>query len=409
MSGIPVFSFFRTRRTAIAVTFWIAFANISGAQEQAPVTVVVARMGSVTENISVVGSLAAREEVQVHSIVQGQQIEQILAEVGQTVKKGQPLAVLDMTEALMLLDKNSVSILRARAAVEVESSRLDVAKVTEAEARKVLERSRALQPKGAVSQQVLDQHDNAYARAIAELGLARQSLALAEADAELITRERREIDLTIERSTVRAPTAGLILRRTARIGAMTSGSAGPLFVLAKDAAIEFVTQVTETRFVRLAEGMRAAVTVPGFEGALDGTLRLNAAELDPTTRSGEVRVELDKSEGLKPGLFARGNIYATTRRNILLPGSAVKIARGESSVFVVEDGVVDLRNVTTATRQDGLVEIVGGIAEGEMVVLKSGAFLKQAQKVLPVIATSDRPSADHLAASLVIENEEAAQ
>lgn len=400
MAGIPQSPTFHARLAFGVVFLWFAFLSAAQAQEQMPVTVVVARQTDVTERVPVIGSLAAREEVQVYPSVQGQAIEQILVEAGQHVEKGQALAVLDMTAARMLLDKNSVSIMRAKAAVSVEASRLDVALVSEAEARKILERSRTLQPKGAVSQQVLDEHQNAHARAIAELGLARQSLALAEADAELIARERKEIELTIERSTVRAPEAGLVLRRTARIGAMTSGSADPLFVIARDAVMEFVAQVTETSFVRLQEGMRAEVTLPGLDGPIGGTLRLSAAQLDPATRSGEVRIELDDDQGLRPGVFARGSINASSRNNILLPGSAVKTSSGQNSVFVVKDGVVDVRQVTVGARQDGFVEIVGGVSDGEMIVLKSGGFLKAQEKVRPVIATSDRPSAGNMAAYL---------
>ncbi|SFB32758.1 RND family efflux transporter, MFP subunit [Rhizobium sp. NFR07] len=390
---------------ASAALLWLVPLSASHAKEQMPVTVVVARQGAVTEKIPVVGSLAAREEVDVHPLVQGQAIEKILAEVGQSVQKGQPLAIIDTTEAVMLLDKNAISILRARAAMQVEMSRLDVASVAETQARRVLERSRALQPRGAVSQQVLDEHENAHARALAELGLARQSVALAEADMELVARERREIELTIERSTVRAPEAGLVLRRTARIGAMTSGSAAPLFVIARDAVVEFVAQVTETSFLRLGEGMRAEINLFGYEGSLGGTVRLNAAGLDAATRSGEVRVELDETSGLKPGAFARGTINASARRNILLPGSAVKTAGGRSNILVVRDGVIDLRQVTTGARQDGLVEIVDGVSDGEMVVLKSGGFLKAEDRVRPLVAASGRPAEDHLAAFTLEERE----
>jgi len=364
-----------------------------------PVTVVVAQQREVTERIPVVGSLVAREEIQVHSRLQGQVIDGILVESGQYVEKDQVLAVLDSTDARMLLEKNSVHVLRAMAAVAVEASRVEVAGVTEAEKRKTLERSRGLQPKGAVSQQLLDEHENAHARAFAELGLARQSLSLAQAEAQIVARERQEIELTIERSTVRAPEAGLVLRRAARIGAMTSGASTPLFVIAKDAAIEFVAQVTETSFVRLREGMHASIALPGHEGPIGGTLRLNAAELDPVTRSGEVRVELDAVEGLRPGIFARGSINTSTRRNIVLPGSAVKTVAGRSHVLVVREDIVGVQDVFTGARQDGLVEILNGVNEGDMVVLKSSGFLKAADKVRPMIADLHTPSSS-LAASL---------
>lgn len=397
------------RLAVSALVLWLIFFSASQAESQTPVTVVVARKGEVTEKIPVVGSLVAREEVEVRPFIEGRVIEHILAEIGQRVERGQLLALIDTTEARMLLDKNSVSMLRARAAAEVEESRLEVAAVSEAEARKVLERSRALQPRGAVSQQLLDEHENAHARAVAELRLARQSLALAEADAELIARERKEIELTIERSTVRAPDAGLVLKRTARIGAMTSASANPLFVIAKDAEIEFSTQVTETSFLRLDEGMRAQISLPGYEGQLGGRLRLNAAQVDPVTRSGEVRIELDEADGLKPGVFARGSINAPARRNILLPGSAVNTASGASNVFVVKDGVVDRRDVTVGIRQEGFVEIIAGVSDGEMVVLKSGGFLKAQEKVRPVMAMSERSVSDHMASALAMESREMAR
>lgn len=398
------------RPIAGALVAWLALGPLAvSAQEQMPVTVVVARQEAVTERIPVVGSLAAREEIEVHPLIQQRAIEQILVETGQHVEKGEPLAVLDTTDARMLLDKNSVSILRAKAAVSVEASRLDVAMVTEAEARKTLQRSRALEAKGVVSQQLLDEHENAHARAVAQLGLARQSLQLSEADAEIIARERKEIELTIERSTVKAPDAGLVLRRIARIGAMTATSSTPLFVIARDAVIEFVAQVTETSFVRLREGMRAEIALPGFEHPLGGTVRLNAAQLDPATRSGEVRIELDEMAGLRPGIFARGSILATARRNILLPGTAVKTGSGASSVFVVTDGMVDLRRVVVGVRQDGLVEIIEGVTDGEMIVLKSGSFLKADEKVQPVIVSLDRPSPNHLAGSFPAQGAEAAR
>ncbi|MCJ9670963.1 efflux RND transporter periplasmic adaptor subunit [Neorhizobium sp. SHOUNA12B] len=359
-----------------------------------PVTTIVAKRGALTERIEVVGSLAAREEIEVYPAVLGKEVRQILVEAGQHVERGQALALLDTTEALMLLDKNAVSLLRARAAVAVESSKIEVAMVTEAEARKKLERSRSLQPKGAIADNVLEENLNAHARAVAELRLARQSLELANADQQLIASERREIELTVQRSTLRAPSSGRILSRKARVGGMTSSSADPLFVIADDDDIEFVAQVTETSFVRLREGMSAEITLPGRDRALAGTVRLNAAQLDPKTRSGTVRIELADKAGLVPGVFVRGNISVEERQNVLLPGTAVKSTAAGHNVYVVSDGLVDIRPVRIGSRQSGFVEIVDGIREGEEVVLKSGAFLKAQERVRPVLAATPATRAD---------------
>ncbi|MEO9341013.1 efflux RND transporter periplasmic adaptor subunit [Mesorhizobium sp. SB112] len=358
----------------------------AAAQEPRPVTVVAARQGAVTDRIAVVGTLVAREEIRVNPLVREKEIRQILVEAGEFVEKGHPLAILDDTDAGMLLERNVVQGRRAEAAIAQERSRVEAALITEREAGMLLERSRSLQARGVVSQQVLDEHENSHARALSQLELARQSLALAEADRGLIERERIEIQLTLERSTVRAPASGLVLARNARVGAMTSSSGDPMFVIAEDGDIEMEARVSETGFVRLREGMPAEIHVAGRAQPLAGRVRLSAAQLDPETRMGTVRIDLADGEGLVAGAFGRGTINALQRRNILLPGTAVESRRGVHSVYVVDDDIVSLRTVTVGLQQGNLREVLDGLTEGELVVLKAGGFLKAEERIEPVVA-----------------------
>lgn len=368
----------------IAGSTFIATGASSGAADLLPVTVVVARQQPVTEQVVVVGTLAPREEIQVHPLVEGREITEILIEVGERVEAGGPLALLDSKEARLALDKNTVSMQRAKVAIAAERSKVDIALVSEREALKRLERSRSLRPKGAVSDQTLEEHQNAYDRAIAELELARSSLALAEADEQLIASERREIELTLERCTVRAPAAGIVLDRSANIGALTSSSGDPLFTIARDGLIEFVAEVADASFIRLTEGMTARIAVPGLETPVSGTVRLSAARLDPKTRSGSIRIELDGAVPLIPGAYARGEVDTAERSNILLPGTAVKSAESVNSVYVVNNDLVSVRNVKVGAQRDNLVEILEGVGDGEMVVLKAGGFLRDRDRVIPI-------------------------
>ncbi|MBM7324835.1 biotin/lipoyl-binding protein [Agrobacterium sp. S2] len=113
-----------------------------------PVTVVAARKGHVTEQITVVGTLAAREQVQIHPAVEGREITKIMIEVGTRVKAGEPLALLDSKETRLALDKNTVSMQRAKVAIAAERNKVDIALVGKRDALKKLERSRSLRPKG---------------------------------------------------------------------------------------------------------------------------------------------------------------------------------------------------------------------------------------------------------------------
>jgi RND family efflux transporter MFP subunit len=356
------------------------------AQEEMAVSVVTARKATLFGKMAVIGSLAAREEIEIHSYVMGREIREVLVEVGQRVEQGEPLARLDMADARMQLDKNSVSLLRAKAAIAVETSKVAAAEATATETRKRLARSQALNQKGALATQVLEEHQGAQTRAVAELDLARQSLALARADEKLILQERQEIELIVERSTVRAPGAGTVLVRNARVGLMTSGSGSPLFVLAADGDIEFVASVPETLFAQIREGMSAEVVPLGGGAAIGGTVRLKDARLDPRTRSGTVHIALPAGPGLVPGMFARSDILADRRTGIVLPATAVNNTGGLHTVQVVRQGVVSTRRIAVGLQQDGMTEITAGLAAGELVVLKAGSFLKDNTRITPVSA-----------------------
>lgn len=360
------------------------------AEERRPVTVVTVRQAEVSDRIAVVGTLMAREEIRVNPLVQGKEIRQILVETGQRVAAGQPLAVLDTDEAALQLEKNSLQAKRAEATVAQQRSKLEAAQVTEREARRLLDRSRALQARGVVSEQILDERQSSYARAVSELEIARQTLALAKADSDLITRERDEIQLTIDRSIVRAPTAGLVLSRTARIGAMTSSSAEPLFILAEEGDIEMEAGVSDSALVFLKEGMAAEVSFPGHVTPIKGKVRLIAARIDPATRMGLVRIDLIEDGGLIVGAFSRGSINAIQRTGLLLPGTAVRRTGGKTSVYVVKDGVLAVREVTVGVQQGNQLEITEGLTAGEQVVLKPGNALKPGDQVIAVFPDDPR-------------------
>lgn len=378
----------------VATLFWSFTLYPAGevaAQQARTVTVTPAKRSNVIDQIAVVGTLLAKEEIRVNALVEGKEVKAIFADVGTFVLQGQPLAELDATEAKLLLEKNAAQFLRASAAVAQEHSRIEIAEVSERETRKVVERSRSLIEKGAVSRQLLDEHENAFSRARSQLELARQSLRLAEADRKIVEREHAEISLTIERSIVRATEPGLIINRQARIGAMTSSSAGPMFTIARDGVIEMEASVGEMSIAHLKEGMKAVVTVPGTDQPIQGRLRLNAAQIDQATRMATVRLELNQNETLVSGAFAHGRIETDTRSNVVVPATAVRNNDGKTSVFVVSNQRASLRPVITGTHQGNLVEILNGIEDSELVVIKAGSFLKPDEKIDAVLVSGSGP------------------
>ncbi len=97
--------------------------------------------------------------------------------------------------------------------------------------------------------------------------------------------------------------------------------------------------------------------------------------------------------GCAPGAFGRARIDVAQRCGTAVPLSAVLYGSGGPVVQVVRDGRVELRRVTVGLMAAGQAEIREGLSEGDMVVARAGAFLREGDRVRPVVATDapDQP------------------
>jgi RND family efflux transporter MFP subunit len=173
----------------------------------------------------------------------------------------------------------------------------------------------------------------------------------------------------------------------ARIGGYATGAAEPMFRLVANGEVELDAEVTETRMAAIRIGQAAHVEVTGV-GTLAGTVRLVSPEVDKSTRLGRVRIFLGDNEALRVGAFARGGIETASDRGLAVPASAILYGPDGASVQVVRDNRVETRKVKTGLTSGAFVEVREGLSEGEIIVSKSGTFLREGDAVRPV--TGDR-------------------
>jgi HlyD family secretion protein len=83
-------------------------------------------------------------------------------------------------------------------------------------------------------------------------------------------------------------------------------------------------------------------------------------------------------------MYASADIIVAEKNDIALPLSAVTSGRNGSTARKVEDGVVKQVKVTTGIQDGGFVEISEGLKEGDTVVAKAGAFVRDGDKITPV-------------------------
>ncbi|WP_180902039.1 efflux RND transporter periplasmic adaptor subunit [Martelella soudanensis] len=191
------------------------------------------------------------------------------------------------------------------------------------------------------------------------------------------------MERTIETSTVKAPTAGLVLSRNARTGLAVETGGEPLFVLAEDGALELEVEVAEADLPLVREGQPAIFHLSGHAAPLTGTVRHRAARIDAASRMGRVRIALEDPAGLVVGAFVSGRIEVFARRSVLVPATAVRFTGDGATITTVEDGIVSKRSVEIGQVRGDLVEVIDGLAPGVLIVLKAGSFLKPGEPATP--------------------------
>lgn len=355
----------------------------AGAQPPA-IVAVRAVEAPITDRVLANGMIAAVEEVLVQPQVEGLAIESLAVDVGERVEAGQVLATL--SDDQLILQKSQLDANRAKALAAIAQLGAQLAEVESnaSELVKASARARTLAEKGTFSSVQAEQAEAQATAGLARVRSVKESVKVAEADIALIDAQMKDIDLRLARTEVKAPVSGVVTARGARIGAIASAAAGPLFTLIRDGALELRADVAETDMHRIAEGQKVAVSLLGGDQPRMGTIRLIEPSLNLTSRLGLARIELPDPNGLRAGMFAEANIIVTQRTGIVVPVTSVSISRDGADVLRIEDGRARLTPVVTGIREAGLIEIREGLVAGDMIVAKAGAFVRDGDRVNPV-------------------------
>jgi HlyD family secretion protein len=189
---------------------------------------------------------------------------------------------------------------------------------------------------------------------------------------------------------VQAPAAGIVIASNAVIGATASARAEPLFRIAARGEMELLVEAPVKSLSRLAPDQSAKVEILGL-GELSGKVRLASIAINPTTQLGQARLFIGADPRQRVGTFGRASIEIGERCNAAVPLSAVLYGPGGTVVQVVRDGRIETRPVTVGLLDEGQAEIREGLAEGEMVVTRAGAFVREGDRVRPVAADEATP------------------
>ncbi len=169
-----------------------------------------------------------------------------------------------------------------------------------------------------MSVSTVEQRETALKTAQAQFAAANNALSVTEADRKARDAERQELEVRIGRTEVTAPVAGLVSRRSAKLGALASSAGEPLFRIIVDGAVDLEADAPEQSLTRFAVGMPASIRLPGVKDPAAGRVRLISQEVD--------RAEVAPARSASPFQTCRTPISAPSPR----PRSNSSVATGSA-------------------------------------------------------------------------------
>jgi RND family efflux transporter MFP subunit len=288
------------------------------------------------------GTVTAKTVTQVAPKIPGRLLD-ITVRAGDRVKRGQVLARMDEAEIQAHLGQARSALVAA----EAESGRL----------RADAGRLQNLYAKQAATRQDLDTALAAARAAAARVDEAREAI--------------RAIESRLSETVLRAPFDGVVVQRNQEPGDVAlPGGAVVTLQQSQQLRIEAAIPANCAGLVRIGNELKARTANPARD------FRVLVDEIqpaaDPRTRTVLVKARLPDGSGVSPGAF--GWLYQSCGRSdvLLVPETAVSRIGQLESVRLVVNGEVKLRHVRTGKRHDGLVEILSGLNEGDVVQLAGG-------------------------------------
>lgn len=330
--------------------------------EAIKLTVVSPKIAKFSPKLNLHGELVAKDDVAVGSALQGQQISEVLVEVGENVQKGQILALLDNAGVKAKFDQQT-------AALEVAKQNLNSAKAAFSEASSALKRAKSLVAKKAISSQELEQ-------ASAKEASARANLNSAKAQISQIDAQISEAKDQLTKASIVAPVSGVVTAKKAQIGALTSGEA--LFNIAKDGVIELSADTDARELAQIKVGMSATAQIYGVKEAVKGKVRLVPVSVDTSSRLGKVKISLD-GEAKFIGSYAKVVIDLPEFSALALPVQAVSFTEKGAFTTMVKDGKAVKQKIQTGLRANGLVQVISGVSKDDEVALKAASLVNDGE------------------------------
>jgi RND family efflux transporter MFP subunit len=336
-----------------------------------PLTVELAKASKITiqSEITVVGNLVGAATVSVAPRAAGR-LETVNVRLGDRVARGQRLAKIEDFDIQEQVKQAEAAQQVSEATIRQRDADLKLAQTN-------AERSRSLFDRGLLPKQTLDDNEARYQSAVAALDLARAQSAQSKARID-------ELRINLGNTLIVSPVNGFVAKRSADPGAFVSQNV-PVVDVVDISTVRLVANVVEKDLKDLQTGNATRVEVDAYPGEVFmGRIARVSPVLDPATRTAPIEIEINNPAArLKPGMYARVSVTTATRKEALvIPATAVVDLGGRRGAFTPLNESAVFRALELGTEQKDVVEVLGGLNEGDTVITTGSSALRDGDRIV---------------------------
>ena len=357
--------------------------------------VALVKRAPIEDAVTLSGAFHAYQEVDVHAKVAGY-IRNIYVDVGDHVKTGQKLAVLEVPELSAEVAGAHAGLRRAKDSVTRAQSNVHSAESIYAAyhaAYTRLKQASETRP-GLIAEQELD--DSMAKDKDSEAKVESDKAALAEAQSQLSVAEAdlQRMNAMEDYTHVTAPFAGVVTKRYADTGTMIQAGTSsdtqsmPVVQLAEYTKLRLVVPVPESAVPGLQLGSVVQVHVTAMNQDFEGKVARFADALNDETRTMHTEIDVKNPDGaLKEGMYAEAKLILKQHKDVLtVPIQALERNSSGATVLIVDAlGRVEKREVKLGVESSDRVEVVAGLADNDRVIVGNHSEFREGEKVQPKV------------------------
>ena len=325
------------------------------------------------------GTVRARTTATISSKLTGY-VQQVSVQVGDHVRQGQPLIVLDTRDLDVSLHHAEAARSVVESAIPELESATAAAKASLDLAQTTFKRMEELAAKKSISNQEMDEASARLKAAQANYEMARARRTQINSQVAQVEQDVRAAGITRDYAKLTAPFSGVVITKTAEPGNLATPGA-PLLTIEQDGLYRLEASVDESKLASVKVGQVVEAVIEASDRKLNARVSEIVPSVDSASRTYIVKLDLPATPQLRTGMFGRAIFPLATQKVVAVPVAALTERGQLQSVFVVEDGIAHTRLVTTGRRTSDAAEILSGLNAGEKVVISLPPDLQDGAKV----------------------------